>query len=95
MDDLFKFIVGTATTGLTALAGWFGHTLFAYNDKIAHLDTRVTVLEKQEHVDPRDYVKAITEMAAAISSLVSTIAELKTEVQSLKRLLSERQGRGL
>ena len=95
MDDWFRFVVGTVVAGLTALAGWFAHVLFTYNDKIGKLEVRVAVLETRPHVDPLDYVKAVTEMSAAIANLTQTIVALRAEIQNLERIISKREGRTL
>lgn len=95
MDDWFRFVVGTIVAGLTTLAGWFAHVLFVYNDKISRVDVRLSVLEHQPHVDPLDYVKAVTEMSAAIANLTQTITMLRSEIQNLERVISKRDGRNL
>ena len=95
MDDWFRFVVGTVVAGLTAVAGWFAHVLFKYNDKIADVGTRVAVLENQPHVDPLDYIKAVTEMSSAIANLTQTIALLRAEIQNLERVISKRTERSL
>lgn len=92
--DWFRFIFGSVVAMLTALSGWFTHTLFHFNDKISSLSTRVSVVENKPQVDPIDYVKAITEMSAAIAALTATIAQLRTEIQQLETLIrDQREGR--
>lgn len=89
--DWFRFIFGSVVAMLTALSGWFAHTLFRFGDNLSALTTRVSIMENKPQVDPIDYVKAITEMSAAIDALTATIAQLRTEIQQLETAIREQK----
>lgn len=85
----FQWSLGIAVGLLTAVVAWVGNKLATLTDRIAKAETAVAILENEHHVDPLDYVKAVTEMSTAIATLTATIGELRSEIRNLERVIAD------
>lgn len=77
-----EIVLGVILGMVSAVTGWV-------LTHVIQIDKRLAVLEAKPTVDPIEYTKAVTQMAAAVTELTKAIADLRIELKEFRRDFEE------
>ena len=73
--DWFRWVIGGLVVAYGTMLGWIVTLIIDNRKFMALLDKRLAVIESRPHVNPVEYVRAITEVTGSLAALTTQLTQ--------------------